>query len=79
MAFPSFQLVFLFVNGESSNSMIYISKEAYDYVKVVGNDVIVGGDIDGRMVVNRLYALYRNDKVVAYTMRQIVTSGVSFE
>ena len=51
--------------------MIYISKEAYDYVKVVGNDVIVGGDIDGRMVVNRLYALYRNDKVVAYTMRQI--------
>ena len=51
--------------------MVTVNKQDYDMAKVVGNDVIVGGNIDGTHTVNRLYALYRNDKVVAYTRRQL--------
>lgn len=51
--------------------MVTVNREVYDRAEVVGHDVIVGGNIDGTHTVNRLYALYRKDKITAYTMRQI--------
>lgn len=54
--------------------MVTVGKEAYDKAVIVGQDVVVGGNIDGIHTFNRMYALYRGDNVVAYTVRQIQVS-----